>query len=69
MKLKDFITNRNFDVNAEYKIYHGIWNDDGECIWDSTKDGRLSEDDFISQYNITYVTVDVDTRQIVIEIG
>ena len=40
MKLKDFIANRDFDVNADYEIYHGVWNDGGECIWDSVM-GRL----------------------------
>ena len=68
MKLKDFIANRDFDVNADYEIYHGIWNDGGECIWDSVM-GRLSQDDLIAQYNITYITVDVDTRKIIIEVA
>ena len=49
MKLKDFIANRDFDVNADYEIYHGVWNDGGECIWDSVM-GRLSQDDLIAQY-------------------
>ena len=68
MKLKDFIANRDFDVNAEYKIYRGVWNDNGECIWDSVM-GRLSQDDLIAQYNITYITVDIDTRKIIIEVA
>ena len=68
MKLKDFIANRDFDVNAEYKIYHGVWNDGGECIWDSVM-GRLSQDDLIAQYNITYITVDIDTKKIIIEVA
>ena len=25
MKLKDFIANRDFDVNAEYAVYNGVW--------------------------------------------
>ena len=66
MKLKDFIANRNFDVNADYKVYHGIWNDGGECIWDSIM-GRLSQDDLVAQYDISYVTTD-DTGRIIIEV-
>lgn len=68
MKLKDFVANRDFDVNADYEIYHGVWNDGGECIWDSNM-GRLSQDDLIAQYNITYITVDVSTGNIIIEVA
>ena len=68
MKLKDFIANRDFDVNADYEIYHRVWNDGGECIWDSVM-GRLSQDDLIAQYNITYITVDINTRKIIIEVA
>ena len=25
MKLKDFIANRDFDVNAEYAVCNGVW--------------------------------------------
>jgi len=69
MKLKEFVANRNFDVNAEYDIYYGTWNDDGELIWSSVEDGRISEDDDIAQYNITYITVDANTRKIIIEVA
>lgn len=69
MKLKELIANRDFDVNAEYNIYYGVWNDGGECMWDSTQDGRLSHDDVIAQYDITYITVDVTTRKIIIEVA
>ena len=69
MKLKDFIANRDFDVNAEYAVYNGVWDDDGLCIWDSVQDGRLSHDDITSQYEITYITVDVDTRKLIIEVA
>ena len=68
MKLKDFIANRDFDVNADYEIYHGVWNDGGECISDSVM-GRLSQDDLIAQYDITYITVDIDARKIIIEVA
>ena len=30
--------------------------------------GKLSQDDFIAQYNITYITVDADTGKIIIEV-
>lgn len=68
MKLKDFVANRDFDVNADYEIYHGAWNDGGERIWDSVM-GSLSQDDLIAQYNITYITVDVRTGNIIIEVA
>lgn len=29
MKLKEFLANRDFNVNAEYAIYSETWNDGG----------------------------------------
>ena len=68
MKVRELIANRDFDISAEYKVYHGVWNDGGECIWDSVM-GRLSQDDLIAQYDITYITVNIDARKIIIEVA
>lgn len=69
MKLKEFLVNRDFDVNAEYAIYSGTWNDGGELIWRSKEDGKISYDDLISQYDVTYITMNCDTREIIIEVA
>ena len=69
MKLKEFLVNRDFDVNAEYAIYNGTWNDGGECLWRSKEDGKISDDELIAQYDITYVTIDCNTQEIIIEVA
>lgn len=68
MKLRELVNNRNFDINADYKVYYGTWNDGGELFWSSRQNGKLTDDDLISAYDITYMTVDTDTSEIVIEV-
>ena len=33
MKLKDFIANRDFDVNGDYEIYYGTWDESYSTYW------------------------------------
>lgn len=65
MKLKDIVCNRNFDVNCNYVV---VWNDDGECLWDSSVMGTLCEDDRICTMNVTYMTIDTNRMCLVIEV-
>lgn len=69
MKLKEFVLNRNFDINCDYSIYYGTHDNGGELLWDTSKDGRPSEDDFVADYNIAYVTVDAKSRKIIFEVA
>ena len=69
MKLKEFLVNRDFDVNAEYAIYYETWDDGGECLWISKEDGKISCDDLVSQYDVTYITINCDTREMIIEVA
>lgn len=67
MKLHEMVNNRDFNI-SEYKVYFGVWNDGGELLWRSRDDGKITSDDTISQYSISYITVDVATGEIVIEV-
>lgn len=57
MKLKELIANSNFDINCHYQIYNGTWDNGGERLWDSLKDGKVCEDDIYANDTVTYVTI------------
>lgn len=66
--LHTLLCNREFDVNANYRIYYGVHDDGGELLWDSKIDGNISCNDFTG-YHITYITTDKENSDLIIEIA
>lgn len=55
-----------FDANLEYTVYHGV-HEDGDILWSTSVNSRLTEDDIISSYVVTYLTIDKETKRLIIE--
>lgn len=67
IKLADILCNREFDVNCNYKVYYGTWDDSGELLWDSTTQGRIDEDNDIASYTVSYITV--NNNYLIVEVN
>lgn len=55
-----------FDAALEYTIYHGV-HEDGDVLWTSEVNGPLTPDDAISNYVVTYMTIDWANKRLIIE--
>lgn len=65
MTIREFISDKGFDINASIKVYAGgQWNGNGRLI-ESFNGAPQNED--ILDYNITYMTTDASDSSIVIE--
>ena len=67
MKIKDFI-HANFDINCDYKIYRGVWNDDGTLLWQTRAQAYPGKGFPWLEEDIKYITIDVKSKELVIEI-
>lgn len=55
-----------FDAALEYVVYHGV-HEDGDILWSTSANSRLTEDDTISSYVVSYLTIDKETGRLIIE--
>lgn len=55
-----------FSAALEYAVYHGV-HEDGDILWASEVNGPLTPDDLISNYVVTYVTIDWEFKRLIIE--
>ena len=67
MTVRDLVCGDTHDIGFDYKIFSGIWNDDGILLYDSkVLHEHLNRK--ILDAEIKYITIEIQTCQIIIEI-
>ena len=67
MILSDVIYNDDFDINCNFSVYSGIWNDGGNLLWSTVKDGYEKPKDELLDRKIKYLTV--NNNVLIIEVA
>lgn len=68
MVLGDVVYNNDFDTNLHYKVFHGVWDDDGTMLWNTLENGYDKPSDALLNRKIVYMTIDIDEGSLVIEV-
>lgn len=67
MLIGDLVYNDNFDLNCNYAVYEGQWNNGGKLLWSTAKNGYKKPPNSLLDRKVGYITLDTTNLVFVIE--